>query len=122
VFSRLLGAYHTATVMIAEPRAKGGDAVGSRLVAFPVAENQTILVEVDDPDVGNQPVARGVAERAQETFETAIAQIRLAERRHLARHRGDATSSARSVGAADRLALSQSAARSPLLKNQFRLG
>jgi hypothetical protein len=50
--------------------------VGSRLVAFPVADNQTNLVEVDDPDVGNQPVARGVAERAQETFETAIAQIR----------------------------------------------
>ncbi len=50
--------------------------MGSRLIAFPVADNQTILVEVDDPNVGNQPVARGAAERAQETFETAIAQIR----------------------------------------------
>ena len=44
--------------------------MGSRLVAFPVGDNQTILVEVDDPDVGNRP------ERARETFETAIAQIR----------------------------------------------
>jgi Trypsin-co-occurring domain 1 len=50
--------------------------VGSRLVAFPVGDNQTILGEVDDPNVGNQPVARGTAERARETFETAIAQIR----------------------------------------------
>ena len=50
--------------------------MGSRLVAFPVGDNQTILVEVDDPNVGNQPVARGAAERARETFETAIAQIR----------------------------------------------
>jgi hypothetical protein len=50
--------------------------MGSRLVAFPVGADQTLLVEVDDPNVGNQPVARGVAERAQETFETAIAQIK----------------------------------------------
>jgi hypothetical protein len=41
-----------------------------------VGDNQTILVEVDDPNVGNQPVARGAAERARETFETAIGQIR----------------------------------------------
>ena len=50
--------------------------MGSRLVAYPVAGNQTILVEVDDPNVGNRPVSRGTAERAQETFEAAIAQIR----------------------------------------------
>jgi Trypsin-co-occurring domain 1 len=50
--------------------------VGSRLVAYPVAGNQTILVEVDDPNVGNRPVARGTAERVQETFESAIAQIK----------------------------------------------
>ena len=41
--------------------------MGSRLVAYPVAGNQTILVEVDDPNVGNRPVSRGTAERAQET-------------------------------------------------------
>ncbi len=50
--------------------------MGSKLVAFPVAGHQTILVEVDDPNVGNQPVARGAAQRAQETFEAAIAQVR----------------------------------------------
>ncbi len=50
--------------------------MGSRLVAFPVAENQTILVEIDDPNVGNEPVALGAAQRVQETFESAIAQIR----------------------------------------------
>jgi hypothetical protein len=43
---------------------------------FPVDGDQTILVEVDDPNVGNQPVSRGAAQRAQESFETAIAQIR----------------------------------------------
>ena len=50
--------------------------MGSRLIAFPARGHQTVLVEVDDPNIGNMPVARGVAERAQETFETAIAQIR----------------------------------------------
>jgi hypothetical protein len=50
--------------------------MGSRLIAFPVRGHQTLLVEVDDPSVGNAPVARGVAERAQETFEAAAAQIR----------------------------------------------
>ena len=50
--------------------------MGSRLIEFPVATDRTILIEVDDPNIGNMPVARGAAERAQETFETAIAQIR----------------------------------------------
>jgi hypothetical protein len=50
--------------------------VGSRLVAFPVGDNQTILVEVDDPNIGNRPVARSAADRARESFETTIAQIR----------------------------------------------
>jgi hypothetical protein len=50
--------------------------MGSRLVAFPVGADQTLLVEVDDPNVGNQPISRGVAERARDTFETAIAQIK----------------------------------------------
>jgi hypothetical protein len=50
--------------------------MGSRLVAFPVGADQTLLVEVDDPNVGNQPISRGVAERARNTFETAIAQIK----------------------------------------------
>jgi hypothetical protein len=50
--------------------------MGSRLVAFPVGAGQTLLVEVDDLSVGNQPVARSVAERAQDTLETAIAQIK----------------------------------------------
>jgi hypothetical protein len=50
--------------------------MGSRLIAFPVHGHQTVLVEVDDPNVGNMPVARGVAERAQETLEAAVAQIR----------------------------------------------
>lgn len=50
--------------------------MGSRLIAFPAHGHQTVLVEVDDPIIGNMHVARGVAERAQETFETAIAQIR----------------------------------------------
>jgi Trypsin-co-occurring domain 1 len=50
--------------------------VGRRLVEFPVGSGQALLVEVDDPSTGNQPVARGIAERAQETFETAIAQVR----------------------------------------------
>ncbi|HEY2615970.1 MAG TPA: hypothetical protein VGI78_01395 [Acetobacteraceae bacterium] len=50
--------------------------MGSRLIAFPARGHQTVLVEVDDPNIGNMPVARGVAERAQETFETEIVQIR----------------------------------------------
>ena len=50
--------------------------MGSRLIAFPVHGHQTVLVEVDDPNVGNMPVARGLAERAQETLEAAVAQIR----------------------------------------------
>ncbi len=50
--------------------------MGSRLIAFPVHGHRTLLVEVDDPNIGNAPVARGVAERAQETFEAAVAQIR----------------------------------------------
>jgi Trypsin-co-occurring domain 1 len=50
--------------------------MGSRLIAFPVHGHQTLLVEVDDPNVGNAPVARGIAERAQKTFDAAVAQIR----------------------------------------------
>ena len=62
--------------VIPQAKSRREHTVGSRLVAFPVGDKQTILVEVDDPTVGNQPVARGTAERARETFETAIAQVR----------------------------------------------
>ena len=50
--------------------------MGSKLVEFPVGKGQTLLIEVDDPNVGNIPVARDTAERAQETFEHAVAQIK----------------------------------------------
>ncbi|TDH58656.1 hypothetical protein E2C06_31405 [Dankookia rubra] len=50
--------------------------MGSRLVEFPVAGVGTVLVEVDDPQVGTRPVARNVAEKAKESFESAVAQVR----------------------------------------------
>lgn len=50
--------------------------MGSRLVEFPVAGGGTLLVEVDDPQVGTKPVARGTAEKVKESFETVVAQVR----------------------------------------------
>jgi hypothetical protein len=50
--------------------------MGSRVIEFPVAGGGTLLVEVDDPQVGTRPVARSVADKAKESFETAIAQVR----------------------------------------------
>ena len=50
--------------------------MGSRLVEFPVAGGGTLLVEVDDPQIGTRPVARGTAEKAKESFEAAVAQVR----------------------------------------------
>jgi len=32
--------------------------MGSRVLEFPVATGGTLLVEVDDPQVGNRPVSR----------------------------------------------------------------
>jgi len=55
-----------------------------RLVEFPLASNTTILVEVDEPfdsrDTYDNDIPRGVvaselAEKAQQTFETAISKI-----------------------------------------------
>ena len=50
--------------------------MGSRLVEFPIAKGGTLLVEVDDPQVGTRPVSRGAAEKAKESFEAAIAQVK----------------------------------------------
>jgi hypothetical protein len=50
--------------------------MGSRMLEFPVAAGGTLLVEVDDPQVGNRPVSRGTAERAKESLEAAVAQIK----------------------------------------------
>ena len=51
--------------------------MGSRLVEFPVAGGSgTLLVEVDDPQVGTRPVARNTAEKAKESFEAAVAQVK----------------------------------------------
>ena len=53
-----------------------------RLVEFPLENNTTILVEVDEPfDVGDGDVPRGLgaselADKAQQTFESAISKIR----------------------------------------------
>ena len=47
--------------------------MGSRVLEFPVATGGTLLVEVDDPQVGHRPVSRGIAERAKESLEAAIA-------------------------------------------------
>jgi hypothetical protein len=49
--------------------------VGSRLVEFPVAGGK-LLVEVDDPAVGTRPVSRSTVEKAKESFETAVAQVK----------------------------------------------
>ncbi|WP_043345790.1 CU044_2847 family protein [Belnapia moabensis] len=50
--------------------------MGSRLIEFPVAGGGKLLVEVDDPQVGTRPVARSAAEKVQESFESAVAQVR----------------------------------------------
>jgi hypothetical protein len=52
-----------------------GNVMGSRLVEFPVAGGK-VLVEVDDPAVGTRPVSRSAIERAKESFETAVAQVK----------------------------------------------
>jgi hypothetical protein len=52
--------------------------MGSRLIEFTVApgSNSTVLVEVEDDEDDNVPVARGVVERASRTFEEVLAQVR----------------------------------------------
>jgi hypothetical protein len=50
--------------------------MGSRLVEFPVAGGGTLLVEVDDPQVGTRPVSRSAAERAKENFAVVVAQVK----------------------------------------------
>jgi hypothetical protein len=52
--------------------------MGSRLIEFAVtARNEaTVLVEVQDDQLGNVPVSRGLAERATCTFEEVIGRVR----------------------------------------------
>jgi hypothetical protein len=76
---RLCGFDHTLTVVFHQPRLteSRGNTPGQQVGCIPGCRRpDDPRVEVDDPNVGNQPVARGAAERAQETFETAGAQNR----------------------------------------------
>ena len=50
--------------------------MGSRIVEFPIATGGTLLVEVDDPQSGTRPVSRSVAERAKDTFDNTIEQVK----------------------------------------------
>jgi hypothetical protein len=51
--------------------------MGSRVLEFPINLDSgvTVLVEVDDPQTGNRPVSRSVAEKARQTFEAALAEV-----------------------------------------------
>jgi hypothetical protein len=49
----------------------------SRLVEFPLESGETVVVEVEDGEVGLQRAGRGeIAERASETFEGALEKIK----------------------------------------------
>ena len=52
--------------------------MGSRLIEFEVdaEDGRTVLVEVDDPQQqGNRLVSRGMAEKARQSFEAALAEV-----------------------------------------------
>ena len=49
----------------------------TRLVEFPVDDESSVIVEVDDPGSGTERVGRGeIAERASETFGDALDRVR----------------------------------------------
>ncbi len=50
--------------------------MGSQLVEYDLADGGHVLVEVDDPLTGNRPVSRALADRAKESFESAVAQVK----------------------------------------------
>jgi hypothetical protein len=50
--------------------------MNSRVIEFSVGNGQTILVEVDDLQLGNRAVSRGSVEKVRDSFETAVAQVK----------------------------------------------
>ena len=65
-----------------------------RLVEFPLEQGGSVLVEVPDASLTTRPTTRGlgggegVAERAQRTFESAVAQVQPAAQAIVDRMRG----------------------------------
>ena len=50
--------------------------MGSQLLEYGLASGGSILIEVDDPLTGNRPVSRGLAEKARDSFDAALAQVK----------------------------------------------
>jgi len=50
--------------------------MGNQLVKFPLTAGGSILVEVDDPQIGNRQVSRDMAVRSVDNFDSVVAQVK----------------------------------------------